>query len=63
LGKYGFGASDAATGFAQLVRVAELLSGFLHAQIEMGPLQVLDFFGQTSFVLGSQFSGVHIEFS
>jgi hypothetical protein len=29
----------------------------------MGPLQVLDFFGQTSFVLGSQFSGVHIEFS
>jgi hypothetical protein len=25
----------------------------------MGFLQVLDFFGQTSFVLGAQFSGVH----
>jgi hypothetical protein len=25
----------------------------------MGSLQILDFFGQTSFVLGTQFSGVH----
>jgi hypothetical protein len=25
----------------------------------MGSLQILDFFGQTSFVLGAQFSGVH----
>jgi hypothetical protein len=63
LGKDGFGASDAAASFAQLVRVAELLSGFLHAQIEMGSLQILDFFGQTSFVLGAQFSGVHCDIS
>jgi hypothetical protein len=46
-----------------LVRVADLLSGFLHAQIEMGSLQILDFFGQTSFVLGAQFSGVHCDIS
>jgi hypothetical protein len=25
----------------------------------MGSLQILNFFGQTSFVLGAQFSGVH----
>jgi hypothetical protein len=60
LGKNGFGSRNAAASLVQLVGIAQLLRGFLHAQVEMGLLQGLDFSGQAGGVFLAQFSRIHV---
>src|SRR5690606_1033956 len=55
----GLGARDGAAGLAQLAGVVQLLRRLLHAQVEVGLLQVLDFSLQSGNVFLTQFSGVH----
>src|SRR6266498_2978812 len=59
LGKDGLGAGDVAARDAQRAGVGQLLRGLLHAQAEMGLLQVLDFGLKGGNVFLAQFSSFH----
>src|SRR6478672_12138891 len=60
LGQDGLGPSNVATRDAQRAGVGELLRGLLHAQAEVGLLQVLDFGFEAGNVFFAQFSSFHI---